>query len=162
MLDLFGAYSFVVSSFVIKESPVAAESAKPKRRMIKKAETVREKTEKSLQAPKEKKNGVLRLALSYIGAPFRFIGRLFTKLGQFLGKYRIFRAIGKVCKFIGRILWPAYFRNSWKELRQVTWPTRRETWQLTLAVIIFSVIFGVIIAFVDYGLDKAFKQILIK
>ena len=27
-----------------------------------------------------------------------------------------------------------YFRNSWRELRQVEWPSRRATWQMTLAV----------------------------
>lgn len=128
-----------------------AETAKPKRRMVKKAETVREKAEKSGQPKPPKKRGVLRLALSYIFAPFRWIGRQIAKLGRF-----------KVFRILGKILWPTYFRNSWKELRQVTWPTGRETWQLTLAVIIFSIIFGVIIAVVDYGLDKSFKQLIIK
>lgn len=128
-----------------------AEPAKPKRRMVKKAETVREKTEKSSQPKPEKKRGILGLALSYIAAPFKWIGRQIAKLGRF-----------KIVRIIGKVLWPAYFRNSWKELRQVTWPTRRETWQLTLAVIIFSVIFGVIIAAVDYGLDKIFKQLIVK
>jgi preprotein translocase SecE subunit len=130
---------------------VATESAKPKRRMVKKAETIREKTEKSAQPKPPKKKGVIRLALGYIGAPFRWIGRKLAKLGRF-----------KVIRIIGKVLWPQYFRNSWKELRQVTWPTRRETWQLTLAVIIFSVIFGVLIAVVDFGLDKGFKQLILK
>ena len=80
-----------------------------------------------------------------------WLGRKLAKVGRL-----------KPFKILGKILWPTYFRNSWKELRQVTWPTRRETWQLTLAVIIFSVIFGVIIAVVDFGLDKAFKQLIIK
>jgi preprotein translocase SecE subunit len=128
-----------------------AETSKPKRRIVKKAETVREKTEKSALPKPEKKTGVLRLALRYIGAPFRWIGKTLAKLGRF-----------KPLRVLGRILWPTYFRNSWKELRQVTWPTRRETWQLTFAVIIFSIIFGLLIAVVDYGLDKGFKQLIIK
>lgn len=128
-----------------------AEAAKPKRRIVKKAETVREKTVKSALPKPKKKTGILRLTLGYIAAPFKWIGRKLAKLGRF-----------KVFKVLGRILWPTYFRNSWKELRQVTWPNRRETWQLTLAVIIFSIIFGVIIAVVDYGLDKIFKQLIIK
>jgi len=125
--------------------------AKPKRRMIKQVETIREKTEKSARPAKVKKQGVLRLTLGYIAAPFVWIGRRLAKVGR-LKPFRI----------IGYILWPKYFRNSWKELRLVTWTTRRETWQLTLAVIIFSVVFGVIIAIVDFGLDKAFKQVLLK
>lgn len=126
------------------------ESTKPKRRMVKKAETVRELTEKSSSKPM-KKQGIIRLTLSYIAKPFKPIGKLLAKLGK-LKPFRI----------IGRILLPSYFRNSWKELKQVTWPGRKESWQLTLAVIIFATLFGVMIALVDFGLDKAFKQVLLK
>jgi preprotein translocase subunit SecE len=136
----------------MREKNVAAEPAKPKRRLVKKTETTREKTEKSvLERDKPKKQGVVRLTLRYIGAPFRVLGRGLAKIGHL-----------KPFRLIGRILWPTYFRNSWKELKLVTWPTRREAAQLTLAVIIFSIIFGVIIAIVDYGLDKLFKQLLLK
>lgn len=130
-----------------------AESAKPKRRMVKRAETVREKAEKASQS-KPRKTGILRLTLRYIAAPFRWIGRLFAKIGRPLGKIKVF-------KVIGRILWPTYFRESWKELRQVTWPSRRETWQLTLAVIIFSIVFGALVAIADFGLDKLFRKLII-
>ena len=120
--------------------------------MVKKAESVREMTEKSQQLTRiPAKQGVLRLTGRFIAVPFRFLGRHIAKLGRF----KLFRAIGLV-------LLPRYFRNSWKELRQVAWPNRRESWQLTSAVIIFAVIFGVMIAVVDYGLDKVFKQVLIK
>lgn len=130
-----------------------AKSAKPKRRMVKRAETVREKAEKAGQS-KPQQVGILRLTLRYIAAPFRWIGRCIAKVGRLLGKFKIFRIFGK-------ILWPTYFRESWKELRQVTWPNRRETWQLTLAVIIFAVVFGVLVAVVDFGLDKLFKKLII-
>jgi len=63
---------------------------------------------------------------------------------------------------IGRFLTPKYFSNSWKELRQVSWPDRRQTAKLTFAVIIFAIVFGIIIAIVDYGLDKLFREILLK
>jgi preprotein translocase subunit SecE len=68
----------------------------------------------------------------------------------------------RAIRFIGRMLGFGYFRSSWQELKQVTWPTRREGRRLTTAVIIFSIVFGALIAVVDYGLDKLFKQILIK
>lgn len=68
----------------------------------------------------------------------------------------------RVVRFIGRILGFGYIRGSVEELRQVTWPTRREGRRLTTAVIIFSIIFGAMIAIVDFGLDKLFKQILLK
>jgi preprotein translocase SecE subunit len=129
---------------------VAQESAKPKRRVVKKAETVREATQKSGDK-KPKKRGILSLTLLYIGLPFRPVGRLLFRVGR-LKPFRI----------LGRILFPTYFRNSWKELQQVTWPGRRESLQLTLAVIIFSIVFGALIAVVDFGLDKVFKQVLLK
>ena len=53
---------------------------------------------------------------------------------------------------------PGYFRSSFKEVRQVTWPTRKETWKLVVSVFLFSLIFGMVIAIVDYGLDKLFKR----
>ena len=65
-------------------------------------------------------------------------------------------------RFIGRILGFGYIRGSVQELKQVTWPTRHEGRRLTTAVIMFSIVFGLLIALVDYGLDKLFKDILLK
>jgi preprotein translocase SecE subunit len=65
-------------------------------------------------------------------------------------------------RLIGRILGFTFVRGSWRELRQVTWPTRREGFRLTTAVIMFSTIFALILAGVDWGLDKIFKQLLLK
>lgn len=129
----------------------AKKATTKKRRTIRKAETVREKAEKSTQASgKPAKRGPLRLALHYIGAPFRFVWRQVAKLERF-----------KVFRIIGYILLPPYFRNSWKELRQVKWPGRKESLQLTFAVLVFSTVFGILVTSVDYGLDKVFKRILL-
>lgn len=68
----------------------------------------------------------------------------------------------KFLRRIGRIILPAYFRNSWRELRLVTWPTWKQSRQLTFAVLVFAVIFGALIAVVDYGLDKIFRNVLLK
>lgn len=68
----------------------------------------------------------------------------------------------RAVRFIGRLLGLGYLRGSWQELKQVTWPTRREGRRLTTAVIIFAVVFGALIAGVDYGLDKLFRQVLLK
>lgn len=68
-------------------------------------------------------------------------------------------------RFLKRILgWlvPRYLINSWRELRQVYWPNRRETWRLTLAVFIFAVVFGALVAGVDKGLDEIFKKVVLK
>lgn len=63
---------------------------------------------------------------------------------------------------VGRILVPKYLRNSWAELKEVTWPDRRQTAKLTFAVIAFATVFGFVIAVVDFGLDKLFRQLLLK
>jgi preprotein translocase SecE subunit len=65
-------------------------------------------------------------------------------------------------KWLGKIIFPSYLRNSWKELRLVTWPTLYESRRLTFAVLVFAIIFGAVIAGVDYGLDKIFRNILLK
>lgn len=68
----------------------------------------------------------------------------------------------RAIRFIGKILGFGYFRSSAQELKEVTWPTWRESRRLTGAVILFSIIFGGLIAIVDFGLDKLFKQLLLK
>ena len=59
-------------------------------------------------------------------------------------------------------LTPRYFKNAWAELGLVTWPTRRESWRLTGAVFIFAIVFGLMIAGVDKGLDEIFKKTVLK
>ncbi len=78
-----------------------------------------------------------------------------------LPKPNIFRFLRPVLRPL-RWLVPTYFINSWREVRQVTWPTRRETWRLTLAVFIFAVVFGSMVAGVDKSLDLLFKKVILK
>ena len=68
----------------------------------------------------------------------------------------------KAIRFIGRILGLKYIRDSFAQLRTVTWPSFRDSLRLTGAVISFAVIFGLFVAVVDYGLDKVFKELLLK
>ncbi|HZM63991.1 MAG TPA: preprotein translocase subunit SecE [Candidatus Saccharimonadales bacterium] len=116
------------------------EAKKPKHRIVKQVETVREQVEKNRQAP-PKKRGIVRLTLYYISLPFRIVGRGIKK--------------------VGRYIVPGYFKKSWEELKQVTWPTGRDTFKLTIAVIIFSILFGLMVTVVDFGLDKVFRKVLI-
>lgn len=69
--------------------------------------------------------------------------------------------LGKILSKRARFI-PSYFRESWTEIKQVTWPNRKETVRLTTAVFIFSVVFGVVVALLDVALDKIFKEIIIK
>lgn len=89
-----------------------------------------------------------------------------------LPRIRPIRGLGKLLAVIFRPLkpllrplrWlmPSYFINSWREVRQVSWPNRRETWRLTLAVFIFAIVFGALVAAVDKGLDELFKRVILK
>jgi len=125
-----------------------AETSKPKQQ-IKKSETVREKAEKAAEGSKQPRR--LHTTRRRAGAPFRAVGRGGKKLGKF-----------KPFRILGFIVVPPYFRNSWKELRQVAWPEFRTALRLTFAVIAFAIVFGILVAVLDYGLDKLFKQVLIK
>lgn len=57
---------------------------------------------------------------------------------------------------------PKFFTEAWQEIRQVTWPTPKETLRLTLAVFIFAVILTAIVAVLDLGLDKVFRELIIQ
>jgi preprotein translocase subunit SecE len=123
------------------------ETPKPKRRLKKAPESVRERAAKVSEAaavPKERKP-------RKIFAPFRTVGRGLKRVERF-----------KPIHIIGLVIVPRYVRNAWAELRQVTWPNRVETLRLTSAVIVFSVIFGILIAITDFGLDKVFKKVILK
>lgn len=124
------------------------ETPKPKRRLKKAPESIRERAAKASEtaasAPKERKP-------RKIFAPFRAISRTLRRIEQF-----------KPIHIIGLVIVPRYLRNAWRELRFVTWPNRKETLRLTSAVIVFSIVFGVLIAITDYGLDKVFKKVILK
>ena len=53
-----------------------------------------------------------------------------------------------------------YFKGAWYELRQVSWPNRKETWGLTAAVMIFSAFFVVLIVLLDALFKYIFELIL--
>lgn len=95
--------------------------------------------------------------------------KLFRKLASPLKSFVIFKVIFNFLSVIFRpvkkilsFLVPKYFINSWKEVRRVSWPNRKETWRLTLAVMIFAIVFGSLVAGVDKGLDELFKKVILK
>ena len=140
-----------------KTTKTSGANAKPKKvKRVRKIETVRERNAKA--TAKAGKTGILANLRSKISGFFKrifHIGRKEVYLplpdnkpGRFLNKRRSFV--------------PRYFIDSWKELKLVTWPNRKTTWQLTFAVFMFAFIFGALITVVDYGLDKVFKAVLVK
>lgn len=54
----------------------------------------------------------------------------------------------------------AYFKGAWFELRQVRWPTRKATWSLTGAVLLFTLLLGVLIILLDLLFKYLFELII--
>jgi len=53
-----------------------------------------------------------------------------------------------------------YFKGAWEELRQVHWPTRKATWGLTVAVLLFSAFFVVVVLLLDAFFKYLFELVL--
>lgn len=53
-----------------------------------------------------------------------------------------------------------FFKESWRELKKVYWPSRKETYAATLVVIIVVLLISVYLAMVDLGLTKAIQAII--
>ncbi|KKT74509.1 MAG: hypothetical protein UW70_C0052G0004 [Candidatus Peregrinibacteria bacterium GW2011_GWA2_44_7] len=53
-----------------------------------------------------------------------------------------------------------YFSDSFSELRKVTWPTKEQLVQLTIIVIIFSLIVALILGILDYGFSYGFNSLI--
>ena len=134
-----------------------SETSKPKQRRIRSAETVGEQIEKGKAQPKPaEKPRRLRKAASVAAKPFKPVQRVREK------NYGLPVPDNKVGRFLGkrRHIIPSYFRNSWRELKQVTWPDRKQTAQLTFAVFVFAMVFGILVAVTDYGLDRIFMNFI--
>lgn len=54
-----------------------------------------------------------------------------------------------------------YFKGAWFELRQVTWPNRKATWGLTVAVLLFTGFFVILIVLLDAGF-KFLSEVILK
>lgn len=121
----------------------------------KKKRTLRSKAEQAKTAKPSRKSTFKKK----LGKPFRKAARVGGKEYRplQLPDNKAGRILNKRVRFV-----PKYFKESWQEIRQVTWPNRRETWRLTLAVLIFSIIFTAIVAVLDAGLDKLFKEIIVQ
>lgn len=69
------------------------------------------------------------------------------------------RAASESKKHLFARVW-AYFKGAWTELRLVRWPNRSATWSLTLAVILFSAFFVVLVVLLDILFKYLFELII--
>lgn len=126
-------------------------NAKAKRpRRLKNAQTIREQAMKAQEAAalgRPAKTQRLKSASRRAGRPLKHFGKVLRF---------------KPLRWVSLVLVPPFLRSSWRELRLVTWPNRRESRQLTTAVIIFSIIFGLLVWGVDVGLNDLFKRLILK
>ncbi|MBM3945040.1 MAG: preprotein translocase subunit SecE [SAR202 cluster bacterium] len=53
-----------------------------------------------------------------------------------------------------------FFGEVFNELKRVTWPTREETFRLSIMVIIISAIIGVFLGLIDIGFSKLIDVII--
>jgi preprotein translocase SecE subunit len=79
-------------------------------------------------------------------------------------KGRLSSPLAKPLGLLGRILSilvPGFLKGAFNEIRHTTWPGRSETIRLTWAVFVFAVIFSIIVAGLDFVLDKVFRSIIL-
>lgn len=97
------------------------------------------------KAPKTKKNDAIEVAPEDVKTPK--VKRARRRPSP--------KAAGTPFVAIGR-----YFKGAWVELRQVRWPTRRATWGLTFAVLLYSAFFVVVILLLDLLFKYLFELVL--
>jgi len=60
-----------------------------------------------------------------------------------------------------RIPRPPFIADIISELRKVVWPTRAETANLTLVVIVVAVAVGILLGVVDWGFSRILENVLL-
>lgn len=135
-----------------------------KSRVRKKQESVRERTVKNAivlekKTLKQKLKALIMLPFKLV---FKLIGLVFYLPVLILKRLYQIKPVGILVRFLAKILLINYVVNSWKELKQVEWPSHKQTIRLSIAVFLFSVVFGMVISLVDYGLDKVIRRIVFR
>jgi len=119
------------------------QPAKKKRRIRPSNQTVREQTQLAkAESVKDQPTKKRRAVFGKVLAPLNIV----------------FRPL----RWLGRHIIPRYLRNSFAELRNVTWINRKQSRQLTTAVVLFAIVFGALVSVLDLGLDKVFKKVFLK
>ncbi len=137
------------------EHPAQDKKDKKGTRRVRNPETFREKALKAAeQGQKPAKAAKLKSGGAKAAAPIRQSARKVSEA-------KALKPLHKPARIFGKVLVPRYFRDSWAELKLVTWPDWTLSRKLTTAVLIFAIVFGLTIAGVDWVLNKIFKEILL-
>lgn len=54
----------------------------------------------------------------------------------------------------------SYFVESWTELTKVAWPNRKQVIEMTIAVIVITLIVGAILGLFDFGFSKGLTSLI--
>lgn len=120
----------------------------------KKSQTVRERTEnKPTEKPRRIRKTARKLS-NPLGKATR-VGKKEVNLP--MPDNKVGRVMKKRVRFV-----PKFVREAFAEIKLVTWPDRRTTINLTLAVFIFAVVFATFIGLLDYVLGELFKKLILK
>ncbi|MFT4532404.1 MAG: preprotein translocase SecE subunit [Candidatus Saccharimonadales bacterium] len=137
-----------------KKPAKSRKTAVKKAAIVKKKSTMRESAAKTRASQSKPKR--VRKAAEAVSKPVSATGAALTQ------EFHLFeRKEGGNFYTKSRKLSPAFMRNSWLEIKQVTWPGRRETWRLVFSVFLFAIAMGTIIAVLDYGLEKVLREIIL-
>ena len=63
--------------------------------------------------------------------------------------------------FVPFVTFGRYVRDSWRELRQVQWPSRSATWKMTLAIITFCLLVGVLVVVFDWVSQWIIQEVVL-
>ncbi|MEZ6330940.1 MAG: preprotein translocase subunit SecE [Candidatus Saccharimonadales bacterium] len=136
---------------------MATEKQAKAPRKKKMPETVRERAEKgSIKKSKPKKSAKVKAT---IHRPLSKLRRIGAKEYHPIKTpdNKVGRVLGKRVRFI-----PKFITESWSELKQVTWPTKREAASKTGAVIAFAIVFAIFVQVLDLVFSKVVKEIILR
>lgn len=94
----------------------------------------------------------------WVLTPFILIGRLFKKVTAPITRTKLWK---KARRTFLKSPFKGYFRDSFKELKHVTWPDTKTSLKLTAVVIAFSVVFALFTTALDAGFDRLAKAIFL-
>lgn len=131
------------------------EVKKPRRR--KSPETVREKAQKeSAKKAAPKKSSKIKATITRPVKKATAYGKKEYHPIKAPDKKGI-RILNKRVRLI-----PRWLSSSWAELRQVSWPTKREAASKTMAVIVFALVFAGFVQLLDFIFSRVVKEIILR
>lgn len=129
------------------------DSTAKSKEVSKKTQTVRERAESGPKTPKKR----VRKTVSKAASPVKSIKKLHQKEVHLpLPDNKAGKVLKKRVRFV-----PKFVVESFREVRLVTWPNRKETIKLTFAVFFFAIFLASFVGILDYGLSKAFQEFIL-